>query len=393
MVALSLTVLLASVTLGIDLSFIYNLHTEMQRTVDASALAGASALDDEDDEAYSRTYLYASYNAVNSSPVAPDEVDVSLGYWTGAARTFTVLDPEYPVRPNAVRVVGHRDGIPLLWAPVMGFDVTAVEKEAVATYGSGICAGLWGLEGITGDGDIYTDSYDSQQGPYGSGPIYANGDLCSCQDLELHGSVAIHGDAMYAPDYTLTLSGNSYEIWGVIGTHPCEAPTVEFDIEEVETENDNKDIGLTDHGRNPFPRGPWDLRVNGNDNLTLEPGTYYLTAASVMGHSTITVIGPTEIYVAGDATFAGDGFENVTGNPHNLIIYSVGSTLTVTGTNGFVGAIVAPETDIILPGTGEFWGVILGRTIDIAGTADIHVDESLIEELFDLNPEAPVLVR
>ena len=61
-------------------------------------------------------------------------------------------------------------------------------------------------------------------------------------------------------------------------------------------------------------------------------------------------------------------------------------------THGY-GAVVAPTTDIILAGTGEFYGTILGRTVDSNGTATIHVDESLIADLFDIESVTPIIVQ
>jgi hypothetical protein len=99
------------------------------------------------------------------------------------------------------------------------------------------------------------------------------------------------------------------------------------------------------------------------------------------------------MFIEGNATFTGGGLVNVSQDPHDLIIYSIGTTLTLTGTAGFAGAIIAPYADIILPGDGEYFGVILGRTIDIDGSTVIHVEESLVESLFGLDPVAPVLVQ
>ena len=77
-----------------------------------------------------------------------------------------------------------------------------VERSATALNGSGRCAGVWGLEGITVHGDVYTDSYSSAEDTYGNGPVYQNGDLCSCQDVRIGGSAEIHGDALHGSGYS-----------------------------------------------------------------------------------------------------------------------------------------------------------------------------------------------
>ena len=93
------------------------------------------------------------------------------------------------------------------------------------------------------------------------------------------------------------------------------------------------------------------------------------------------------------AAFTGNGVVNVTQVPGNLQIFSTGPTLSLDGTAGFYGAVIAPTTDIILAGTGEYYGTNLGRTGDADGTSTIHVDESLIADLFYNESVTPIMVQ
>ncbi|MCZ6653568.1 MAG: hypothetical protein O7D91_11140, partial [Planctomycetota bacterium] len=206
-------------------------------------------------------------------------------------------------------------------------------------------------------------------------------------------NVTIWGDVMYGPGYNLGTSGNSYYISGDRRELCCavEAPT--FDIDEIMANNDNGSIGLTDRSRDPFEGNPWNLVVTGKDNLTLAPGTYYFNSVLIDGVSTLTTTGLTKIYITGTAAFTGNGVVNTTQVPENLQIFSTGPTLSLDGTAGFYGAVIAPTTDIILAGTGEYYGTILGRTVDSDGTATIHVDESLIADLFDIESVTPIMVQ
>ena len=83
----------------------------------------------------------------------------------------------------------------------------------------------------------------------------------------------------------------------------------------------------------------------------------------------------------------------MTEDPHSLTIYSTNSTLDVRGGAGFYGAIVAPDSDVTLVGNTGFFGTVLGGTVDLTGTTDIHVDESLVRELFGIEPFTPLLVE
>jgi hypothetical protein len=317
--------------------------------------------------------------------------DVEIGNWAWSSQSFTPsTDPS--VRPNAVRVVGHREGLPLFFAAILGINETQVVREAVALTDGGRCRGIWGLEGVLGNGSVTTDSYDSQQGAYAPGNIYQNGDVCSNQDIVFHGGVNIQGDAMYGPDYDILISGTSYEIWGHVGGICCPVTPPVVDTSAARAYNDNDTIPLTDAGRKALVGGA--LRLVEIDNLTLAPGTYYFRSATIVGQATLTITGPTEIYLESDSMLTGGGIVNVTEDPAQLMIYSVGRTLSMVGGSGFYGAVVAPATDVTVFGDAELYGTIIGRTVDFRGDAIIHVDESIVADLMGGDGQViPVLVR
>jgi Flp pilus assembly protein TadG len=393
LVAISLVMLLSFVALAVDAGYIYVSRAQMQRAVDASALAGASALPDGEGPAVARAVDAAGRNAVGGTPVSEQEATVIIGRWEGTAREFYPASEGDEVTPNAVRVIGARPDVPLFLARVMGNSTTDVVKDAIALSHGAKCIGVWGLQGVTGDGNVFTDSYDPDRGPYGPGNINAYGDLCSCQNVDLRGDVDINGNVMWGEGYSLLTSGSSYYIAGSRGEQRCQEFVPDIDMEEAAFNNDNATIGQTDLGRDPFGGSQWDLVVTGQDNLTLTGGTYYFTSALIDGQATLTITGPTTIYVAGSSFFTGGGVANVTEDPANLLIYSTGPTVNLSGNAGFYGAVIAPAADLVLEGTGDYYGTILGRTLDMDGTAFIHVDERLAISLFDLETSAPVLVE
>ncbi len=392
-VAVTMVPLIGFAALAIDLSYIETLRGEMQRTVDAAALAGASGLSLGNDVAESRALEYVANNLVGRQPVARPDVEVTVGYWSSLSQTFTPSVEGF--RPNAVRVVGTRTDIPLFFAPVLGIETARVEKTAIAVYYvSDPCSGVWGLEGITGNGNITTDSYNSLDGSYGSAGVFPNGDLCSCQDVELSGDVLISGDVMHGDGYDTLINGSAAEVYGAIEDLSCDSLVPpSFDMTAAAHDNDNANIPLTDRGLDPFRGRPFELRLESSDNLTLPPGDYYFETVRMSGTATITVTGPTRIFVSGSASFAGNGFINQSQDPHDLTIYSSGLTLTVTGTSGFAGSIIAPQTDLILPGTSEYYGAIIARTVDLGGTVDIHVDESVVQALMGPSTSQVELVQ
>jgi len=387
-----ITVLLSFVALTVDMGYIHAAATELRNAVDSSALAGASGLPKSQGVVYHRATTFGGLNLVAGNPVMPEELGIVLGNWDNRARLFTPGSSGSYI-PNAVEVSGHRADIDLFFARVMGINKANVAKDAVALLGAGFCAGLWGLELVTVDGDIVTDSYDSTEGLYGVGNIYQNGDVCSCRDIISNGGIEIRGDAMHGRGYNFIPAGTSYTVSGIIGPHDALAPVEAPDFEAAAYNNDNANIGLTTKGNDPFAGNPWNLYVTGNDSLTLAGGTYFFTSVTIDGQAKVTVTGPTEMYLVGPGLFTGGGIINTTQHPPNLVIYSDGHLVNLTGNASFYGGLMAPDSLVILEGTGDYYGMILARHLDIDGDAVIHVDEHLVRSVFGINPTAPILVR
>jgi hypothetical protein len=393
MVLVVLPVLFGMAALAIDVGFIYNLRAQMQNAVDSGALAGASALPDNEVEGEARGVEYATKHYVGKEVLVPEETEAIVGYWEHTTRTFyPVSSVDEDIYPNAVRVVGHKDRIGLFFARIFGIGATDVAREAVALSDSGRCRGIWGMINGFGSGTIETDSYDSRLGAYGPGNIDQNGDICCNEDVAFNGSVTIRGDVMCGPGYTVDIDGGSGEIWGVVSElpHQLEPPVV--DASEARFDNNNDTITLTDHGNDPWQG--WGIRLTSDDNLTLEPGTYYFESVNMTGQSTITITGPTVIYIDGNGRFTGGGLVNVTHDPANLTIYGTGDELKLAGGSGFYGAVIAPDSDLELVGNAEYFGTLIARTIDMVGTSIIHVDEAVLDDLFgNGDANTPTLVR
>jgi hypothetical protein len=392
-VAVVLVVLLSFVALAVDLGSLYHSTTQMQSAVDSAALAGASGLEVSSATAQSRALDYGGQNNIGQTALQNAETTVIIGHWEATSRTFTAGAVAHAVSPNAVQVIGHRTDMSLYFAHIMGHTSAQVQKDAIALAQSGFCMGVWGLEGISGAGSIYTDSYDASAGGYGGTNVLPNGDLCSGTGITLDGGVEIHGDTMY---------GNSHEIWGVIDDHCCPVTPPAFDIAAAMASNDNGTIpGCTNNpARTGFDNlGPWNALADGycREIVLGDPGgaprTYYFNSAEITGQGQVTVVGPTEIYLDGPGLFTGGGIINTTQDPRNLIIYSTDTTLNLSGNAGFYGVVVAPDADIVLEGTGTYYGMLVGKTLDIHGDSTIHVDEASVFDLLGLDGPAPTLVK
>jgi hypothetical protein len=99
----------------------------------------------------------------------------------------------------------------------------------------------------------------------------------------------------------------------------------------------------------------------------------------------LNITGETVIYLTGDLKRAGGTqVNNNTQLASNLRIYSTGGDIDITSDNPFYGVIYAPDSQVDIGGTADFFGAIVGRTLKVHGDAIGHYDESL--ELEEIDP-------
>lgn len=146
--------LLAVMAFSIDMGYKMNVQTEMQRAVDAAALAGAGVLVEGVDEAETRAVEYLARNPVGEKVVLDedeiaekiakfleehgDDYEIKTGHWdaeavdpvSGRLGVFT----ESSVRPSTISVSFTKGGLPFFFAPVLGSDNFEVTAEAIAMY-------------------------------------------------------------------------------------------------------------------------------------------------------------------------------------------------------------------------------------------------------------------
>jgi hypothetical protein len=385
----SIVMLLLCASLAVDVGYICALAAEQQNNADAGALAGASALQDGDSwDAEDRVLRIIARNQRPQLYLSLEDQIIEFGWFDTYNNVFhPVADPS---RAFAVRVRAARNRAPLFFASIMGRYTTDVSREAIAA-GSRPCTGIWGLEGITA-GSILTDSYDSTEQPYSVVTAGNEGDLCSGRGITIHGSIEVNGDVMAGFGHEVNVCGSSGAITGLTTSNVDGLPPVPVDLGDAAFTNDNDTIPLTNDGRPPFQKGNLAVDIQGGDNLTLPPGTYYFTSIKLGGGATITITGPTTIYVSGPIDTTGGTIVNALTDPHDLTIVSMGSTVKIGGGAEFFGSVMAPNAVVELKGEA-FYGALVGRYVEFSGDFLFHVDESLplAQQLFDIPP--PMLVR
>lgn len=129
--ALLLIFLMAILAFSIDLGFMQNARVEMDRAVDAGALAGAGMLVEGNSEAADEARIFAQHNPVAGKPLTNDELDIQVGVWNRDTRTFS---PSTTL-PYAISVRAERPNVrPMFFGRVLGRDSFGVASEAIAVY-------------------------------------------------------------------------------------------------------------------------------------------------------------------------------------------------------------------------------------------------------------------
>ena len=222
------------------------------------------------------------------------------------------------------------------------------------------------------------DSYDSDHGSYDPSNPGHNGDVGSNNDINLSGNCRIYGNATPGPGHSVSVSGGA-SVVPPGSTAPAPSaetlPSIPASYLSLAQQNNNNNV-ISQQG-NYFSPGQYDLNVS-NGNINLPSGTYYFTSITVSGNASMTAQNDVVIYVEGGAiTVTGTGLLNASRVPSNLIIYSTGLTVTLSGSADFYGAIYAPGARTTITGNTGFYGSMISDSFNITGNANFHYDRSL----------------
>lgn len=121
---------LALVAFGVDVGYIMTVNTELKRTADAAALAGASVLVEGQSAANAEVHTFVSMNQVGGHAVPGSDITVETGQWDINARQFTPGGDT----PSAIRVLLQNKDQPLFFARALGHMDFDTHAEAIAVY-------------------------------------------------------------------------------------------------------------------------------------------------------------------------------------------------------------------------------------------------------------------
>jgi hypothetical protein len=263
--------------------------------------------------------------------------------------------------------------------PIFSGLLGSSEKDLQASATAMLLPLLPGGMSATGDislsGNVYVDSYHSTEGSYDPGTAGDNGDIATEGSVSIGGNVTVNGD----------VSGSDVDAGGgsnvsgdtSVSRRPIDWP--EVDTTDVETNNDNDQLPLIEQGN--MLVSPLDddrnFELSSGEDYDIPPGTYYFNDMTLSGQASLNLSGLTVFYLTGDLDTSGGDVVNATEDPKNFIIFMTGGSATVNASVDWYGIVYAPDTDIRLTGSADFFGAIVGATIDGSGSVAIHFDEDV----------------
>lgn len=234
-------------------------------------------------------------------------------------------------------------------------------------------------EVIVGNGtvELYTDSYDSDDGDYDPSTATDDADIGTnstdpdaiwIKPLgEVNGDIYVGADAV-SPDLCVDNMGT---ITGEIVAleDPVLLPSVVIPS------------GLIELG---------DVWLENEEELVLDEGAYHMTDLDVFGSARVVCNGKVAIFIdqatdgaTPDIRIGGSGIVNTSQIPANLVLYCSDDVVSIdiSGNGAFYGGIYAPNADITL-NAGDVFGALVGSTVTLNGVnSAVHYDTALRDNI------------
>ncbi len=233
-----------------------------------------------------------------------------------------------------------------------------VESIIQVTPSVGLPPGLYGDVEVNLNGSVRVDSYDSRMAGFRAtnrGMIGTNS--IAVDAVRINGSVDVFGDVLSgpgAPPSAIRITGSA-RVTGRVGPG-------------------NRLYPMAPVGE---PAGGQDLRINGNQTVTLPGGVHRYRSVTINGGGRLVFEGPATLVVE-DFDLNGNGLVTALNKPTNLKIKVVGNAqISLNGASDFYGSIYAPESEIQLNGNNEMFGQVVGRTLVGNGSVAMWYDEAL----------------
>jgi hypothetical protein len=404
-VALTLTVMIMFGGLALDAGYVHVTGHQLQNAADASALAGAAKVGlyrvgvATQQDAINDAVSTAAANQAAQANVQLDAAagDVVLGSFDRSTAVFTANGTPM----NACKVVTRRTtnspggALPLLFAPIFGFQTSDVTRQAIAMTGGTLGAGMIALHptrqgsfttngstvvNVVG-GSIQVNSSHSSTATNVTGTA---GQIIADQ-LRIYGGITTSGTPQLPTTYTNTspvpdpLAGlpspvkANYTNYGSVNVAGNATQNIQPGYYPGGITMNN---GTLNFAPGIYLIGPPGLRANGG--AINAPGVmFYFTSGDngnqygrldLAGNVVLTMTPPSSGPWAGVSMFA-DRTAPYPGNPNavNSLIGNPASSLS--------GTLYFPSTPLSIGGTSsQFANQIIASTIEVGGNGTLTVN-------------------
>jgi hypothetical protein len=252
-----------------------------------------------------------------------------------------------------------------------------------------------------GNSNPSTDSYNSKNGAYGSNgnQFFTGGSVGAIGGVSLSGHSMIGGNVgvqslpgagaqFPCPGGDYVTTGGQAGIFNPNGNNNPN-PNVLVQLSQpppsFPTPPDPSPMPTANSAQpgNPAVPGTYGAINVQNGTLTLAPGVYNIYSLSIGGGSgAITVNPPGAVILNFPSTntgtvisLNGQGIVNPTNIPNNFQInYGGTGTVSIAGQGSQYAIVDAPNSNLSVAGNGDFFGRLIGGTIDYGGNGTFHYD-------------------
>lgn len=267
--------------------------------------------------------------------------------------------------------------------------------------------GMFGKQRVQLNGNCDTDSYNSANAAYGGDNRGYNGDIrtnaSNANAITLNGNSSVKGHVIFGPN--TNLAGKRFN--GNVSINANDGNPAD-DMFAAPNTLTLPNISMPSGGTNlntylGVPQG--NVNWNGNQNITLPSGTYRTGYFNMNGNGDLIINGDVtliaegynfngnaQIIINGSLTVYSNGPVNFNGNvgnnpggawgdrvPRNFIVYGTPNcgSVKLNGNTEISGVVYAPNANVTWNGNVDFFGAVLGDSIDLNGNCKFHYDETL----------------
>jgi cytoskeletal protein CcmA (bactofilin family) len=322
-------------------------------------------------KSYGQTLTFAGTEFSVAGLVAGDGVtSVTL---VAAGQSVGAQPGSYDIVPSAA--IGNR-----LSNYVIGYVNGTLTVNLVA---------IVGLDGVSVNGSGLVDSYNGAVGPYKGAAPNGAAFIVSNGLITVNGSAAIHGDirstqGSVSPTKSTVVTGNVFAGTTIPTTSPIRGlaspnSPVPALIAPAVAACSPYSSGAGVSGSYTYNAATGDLTVSGSKTATIAAGTYCFGSITISGSAKLVVSGPVTIKLTGKFSLSGSALINQTGNAASLQIstsYAGSNGVVMSGSGIAHLTVYAPAAEVVISGSSEIDGLILGKSVTVSGSVSIHQDTS-----------------